>query len=425
MPSGSFVPRRTTRLVPGDDHRDIDVIAIAQALGDKKYRVSGLQPRFGGKAYDITWNDETFAAAAAASGVSINGRHYELRLLGQRPLDVSVFVTCEFPDEYVIELLRQYGDLVNNNVRHLRLKEEGLRHIENGIRVISFTRLHKALPSVIVYRGTPLGFRYTGQPKLCFKCTSPDHTVRDCPQKRLATDAEPEPTTTEHTQQQNSDAESDQDSDIETGNETERQETSEGESENDADGEMVIDPTPPTLQGHKRARPESNPASDNDATPIPTKLQAIPAQEPDNSTNPKQPSQTNNTPELFSATSPLLDKKTDTTTTPTAQAQMDKPTGPRLQKFLNALKTNGPARQHLIKTVRPADTYYKARGLWLQHTHGDYTPNIVLNKRNTNTKEIEEWRKMKGCIPQDAFAALLHLYGELTEVHDLFPSKSG
>ena len=187
---------------------------------------------------------------------------------------------------------------------------------------------------------------------------------------------------------------------------------------------MVIDPTPQTSQDHKCARPESNPASDNDATPHTPKLQAIPLQATDDSTVPEQPSQTNNTPQLFSVTSPP-DTQTDTTTTPKQQAQMDQTTGPSLQKFLNALKSNGPARQYLIKTLRPADTYYKARSLWLQHTHGDYTQDIVLNKCTTNTKEIDEWWKMKGCIRQDAFAALLHLYGELAEVHDLFPSKAG
>ena len=69
-------------------------------------------------------------------------------------------------------------------IRHLHLKEDGLEHIENGIRVVTFTRISHAIPSVIVYRGTPLGFRYTGQPKLCFRCASAEHTVRDCPKKK-------------------------------------------------------------------------------------------------------------------------------------------------------------------------------------------------------------------------------------------------
>ena len=36
-----------------------------------------------------------------------------------------------------------------------------------------------------------------------------------------------------------------------------------------------------------------------------------------------------------------------------------------------------------------------------------------------NTKEVAEWRKLKGIIRQDAFAALLQLYAELIENFDL------
>ena len=55
-----------------------------------------------------------------------------------------------------------------------------------------------------------MGFRYTGQPKVCFKCASPDHMVRDCPQKLNTTQ---ETTPEEHTEEKtdtedNSDAES-------------------------------------------------------------------------------------------------------------------------------------------------------------------------------------------------------------------------
>lgn len=98
MSRADFVPRRTTQLVPGTDSRDVDVISIARALGERNHEVKGLQPRFGGKAYDITWSDVIEATEAAASGVDIAGRHYDLRLLGRRSIDVSIFVTCEFPD---------------------------------------------------------------------------------------------------------------------------------------------------------------------------------------------------------------------------------------------------------------------------------------------------------------------------------------
>ena len=103
----SFIPRSTTWLVPGDENHEIDVITIAHALGDLKKHVVGLQPCFGGKAYDITWKNETTASSAAASGVDIAGQHYTVKLLGRRALHVSIFVTCEFPNAYVIELMKQ------------------------------------------------------------------------------------------------------------------------------------------------------------------------------------------------------------------------------------------------------------------------------------------------------------------------------
>ena len=60
----------------------------------------------------------------------------------------------------------------------------GLTHTENGIQVIKFTNMTKPLPAVLVVRKTPLTFRYTGQPTLCFKCASADHIIRDCPQNK-------------------------------------------------------------------------------------------------------------------------------------------------------------------------------------------------------------------------------------------------
>ena len=418
MPTGTyFVPRRTTRLVTGDE-QSLDVISIARALGERNQHVLGLQPRFGGKAFDITWTNEVSAASAAASGVNINGHHYDLRLLGRRSIDVSVFVSCEYPDEYVTELLEQYGEFDPFSIRHLHLKEDGLEHIENGIRVVTFTRISRAIPSVIVYRGTPLGFRYTGQPKLCFRCASAEHTVRDCPKKR-----NPEPSSIPEETQLKEQEQIEQNTDIESHNETDRIDTSEGESDNDADTEMTIDHTDRTL-GNKRSRPASNPASDTDTNATPAKYQVIPVPEPSTSTDAAISSPTNNTPELFSATPSPENTTTPTDAQTTPQRQMDKQaTGPRFTKFIKAMKSNGPARQSLIRLLKPADHYYKARALWLQHTHGDYTTDFVSNKRAINPKEIEAWKELKGCIRQDAFAALLHLYNELTEHYDLFPSK--
>ena len=181
MPTVSaFVPRRTTHLIPGPESSGID--AIPKAVVDKEC-LHGVQPRFGGKCYDLTWTCPEAASNAATSGLSLGGRHFELRLLGQKSIDVSRFVPVEFPDKFIHELLTTYGT-IKPTIRHLHLKEPGLKHVENGVRVVTFTEMTRSIPHTMVYQNTPLRFRNTGQPTLCFKCASPEHVVRDCPKKK-------------------------------------------------------------------------------------------------------------------------------------------------------------------------------------------------------------------------------------------------
>ena len=425
-PGSSFVPRRTTRLIPGEDRDDIDVLVIARALTPDKKDILGIQARFGGKAYDVTWLSATAAARAASTGLDIGGRHFDLRLLGRRALDVSVFVACEYPDEYLIELLKQYGTFDESKIRHLHLKEPGFQHIENGIRVIQFTELHRDLPSTLVYRNTPMGFRYTGQPKVCFKCASPDHMVRDCPQKLNPI---PEPTPeTENTGEQTADSDT----------ESESSTTSDMET-----GQTSIQDTPVKQLRPKRPRLETPINSDNEQSttpPTPASQQnTAPAQLPENTDT--QPTETLTPPTSATPSTSLpstpatsetasqdatveqtqeLFAATPTPSPPTPQQQMDKlsspRSGPRMKKFMEAISTQGPARQALMRLLKPAGHYYKARGFYLQHKYGDCTD---TQRHTKNAKETVEWRKQKGVIRQDAFAALLHLYGELSENFDL------
>lgn len=302
MPRDEFVPRRTTRLVPGDDSREVDVISIARALGEKNRQIVGLQPRFGGKAYDITWISEQEAFEAATRGVDINEHHFELRLLG-RTTDDSIFVACEFPDHYFVDLLDNYGDFNDETIRHLKLKDEGLTHIENGVRVVTFNRIDRPIPHTIVYRGTPLGFRYTGQPKLCFKCASPDHVVRDCPKKLPP----PAPEQTENNDQQQTARKPPQ----ETPKLNQREST---ETENDADtSDMEIaDPTKQTETdvdlskepSSKRARISTPPASDTEHPPnIPVSQASSPESTPVLFTPTPGPSTCMDTQTRYTATS--------------------------------------------------------------------------------------------------------------------------
>lgn len=69
--------------------------------------------------------------------------------------------------------------------RRLFFKEEGYRHIENNIHVIEFKSLDRDLPPQLVTRGLEIGFRYTGQPITCFRCSSTEHVVKDCPKSGI------------------------------------------------------------------------------------------------------------------------------------------------------------------------------------------------------------------------------------------------
>lgn len=89
----------------------------------------------------------------------------------------------EFPNGLLLDTLATYGELKSCTARKCYFKDEGLQHLENGARVVEFTRLNKDIPKQIVVQGVPIQLKYTGQPNTCFKCGSPDHLVRNCPKQ--------------------------------------------------------------------------------------------------------------------------------------------------------------------------------------------------------------------------------------------------
>ena len=106
-----------------------------------------------------------------------------LRLLGARPIHVSIFVSVEYPDVELLPFLKTYGKMKTDALRRLYYNEEGFSHTERGIRVAEFVSLDKDLPRKIVTNGVEIHFKYTGQPVTCYRCGSTDHVVQNCPQK--------------------------------------------------------------------------------------------------------------------------------------------------------------------------------------------------------------------------------------------------
>ena len=80
------------------------------------------------------------------------------------------------------------------------------------------------------------------------------------------------------------------------------------------------------------------------------------------------------------------------------------------------------ARQRLIRQLKSGNMYYQARGFWLQHIYGDYSPALAQKQRCNNDRENAEWIKAKGQIQQDAYASLLRLYYDIIKTVDIFSS---
>ena len=163
---------------------DIDSLQIAKSLPDYALNITGIVPQFGGKCFDITLDTAENAIQLAAAGFDYENIRKPLRLLGAKSTHVSVFVSVEFPDENLLTLLEQYGELKQRRLRRLYFNEDGFTHIERGVRVAEFTKITRDIPKKVVLGGIEVGFKYSGQPATCYRCQSTEHVVKDCPKRR-------------------------------------------------------------------------------------------------------------------------------------------------------------------------------------------------------------------------------------------------
>ena len=148
-PCRVFAHKRTVQLIIEDDMR-IDSLEVIASLPDFQADITSVLPLFTGKCIDITLWDHEVAARLAASGFDYGDIRKPLRLLGEKTIHVSFFVMVEFPDNVVVDLLKQYGELKTENLRHLSFQEERFSHIERGICVAEFVKIKRDLPPRIV-----------------------------------------------------------------------------------------------------------------------------------------------------------------------------------------------------------------------------------------------------------------------------------
>ena len=185
---------------------NFDYIKFYKTINAKFQNLRGIQTSNAGKYVELCFETPDDAELAESVGLDFEEKHYNLYPLGQRYTFVSTFVPIQFHDEDLLTLLERYGPV--KSVRRLYHKVQELSHLENGCRVVTFTKLNKPLPKRISYGGISIGFKYTGQPKSCVRCSSFEHEINECPRGRFRkqifkeNETEPKPENRKNNKQQ-------------------------------------------------------------------------------------------------------------------------------------------------------------------------------------------------------------------------------
>ena len=375
-PRRVFAHKRTVRLIIEEDMQ-IDALQVISSLPDFQADITGVVPLFGGKCIDITLRDHEVAARLAASGFDYENIRKPLRLLGEKPTHVSCFVPVEFPDNLMVDLLKQYGELKTENLRRLFFQEEGFSHIERGIRVAEFVKINRDLPRRIVTQGVEINFKYTGQPITCYRCNSTEHVIRNCDKQRrvrpsvnqrLAAsggEAIPGPPIPQTDTTENTNADMDQDTE---------EPTTEASQSQPLSYAQISDPN----------NDLSPSAASRDLFDTASQTRKRPPSSPGKSDNPEPKQQRSST----------------------ATARRD----PAFKFLYAAVKQSGTERKKLMTTI-PGPQYYRCRALYLQHCFGNLAELDLQSpaRRSLNDRELDAWVDLHRMITQDALAELIKM----------------
>ena len=291
----------------------------------------------------------------------------------------------EFPDETVVDLLKEYGELKSTNLRRLYYKEEGFAHIERGICVAEFRQLHRNVPRRIATQGVEINIKYTGQPATCHRCHSTEHLVRNCPKQRVRT-------------------------------------TRSAESEGEATRPPPAPPSTEDTENTENMEFSDQPPSSEDSATDDTEAEDTPSPpRRDASVSASTPAVSPSmvSCDLFEATpqsriGPLHHPKKPTNRRPNNTPLKQPKENPALKVFLTALKQAGPEHTKLMNTI-PGSQYYRFRGFYLQHKHGNFADLDLRSavRCGLSERETAAWTELHGTISQDAFAELSRICEEL------------
>ena len=418
-PRAQFAHKRTVRLIVDDELSSIDALKIAKSLPDFSAEIIGIVPLFGGKCFDITLATPDAAAKLAQEGIDFEQLHKPLRLLGQRSIHVSVFVSVEFPDEDLLNLLATYGELKSPHVRRLYFTEEGYTHIENGVRVVQFNKILRDIPKRVVLGGLEIGFKYSGQPVTCHRCQSTDHVVKNCPKRRQFPPLPPPPRPADGPADQ-------QELEMDTSPSLFTQPAPSSYASAAATPSSQTEETPREFsdqldreeeeamqalresRGRKRDIP--TPSTSDDEAPTSKKPSNAEADDTNDELTDDLPDDTHATPETSSDN-----------TSSTSDEPLPPPSPAGLRHFTAAMSSTGWERSALMKAISGA-AYYQCRGCFLQHKYGNFTKDKARKHGARQEQEIAAWKALDRVIPQDAYAQLLDKFLVIQQDHKIFPS---
>ena len=169
------------------NRRLINASMLIKAISDYVTDIYACVPK-GSECFDITLPSVDEAKILADEEVFIDGQKLSFRLMFEDTVVVSFMHLPSYIEDYEIEnYLISKGAVLKSEIKHRLIKGTSISDGTRYVRV-EFSDTIKSLPYSVGFN-TLDGFKYfrvlhNNQVKVCFKCNSPDHELRSCPETK-------------------------------------------------------------------------------------------------------------------------------------------------------------------------------------------------------------------------------------------------
>ena len=169
------------------DRRFITATMLINTLYEYVTSIYACVPK-GSDCYDVTLPSVDEAKLLSEEEVIIDGQRLSFRLLFENTVVVSFMHLPPYIEDSKIEqYLTGKGAILKSEIKHRLIKDTDISDGTRYVRV-QFDNNVKSLPYSVGFE-TMDGFKYfrvihNNQMKVCFKCCSPDHELKSCPETK-------------------------------------------------------------------------------------------------------------------------------------------------------------------------------------------------------------------------------------------------